>query len=97
MRTRFTNISGKDRHFGFIPPHGVDLAAGEEHTIEGDITTVLAGGLNRYSRRREIAAFNNDVQLGRISADEIDGPSSSASSESASPSESPSASSSSSP
>jgi hypothetical protein len=96
MRTEFTNISGEDRHFGYVPPHGVDIPAGGVHTIEGEIKTVLASGRGRFSRTREIAALNSDIQAGNISVAEVAGASSSESVASASPS-SPSPSPSSSP
>jgi hypothetical protein len=83
MRTEITNTSGNARHFGWIPPHGVDLANGEEITIEGELRSVLASGRNRYSRRREIAGLNADIQAGNVSVVEVAGVSSS-------PSESPS-------
>ena len=79
MRTEITNISGEARHFGWIPPHGADLADGESVTIEGEFRTILAGGRNRYSRKSELAGLNEDIQLGRATVETVVGTSSSSS------------------
>ena len=78
--TRVTNISGATKHFGFIPPHGVDLDDAESVDVAGDLRTVLAGGRNRYSRAREIEAMDDAVQAGDVTVEDIPDPSSSSSS-----------------
>ena len=82
MRTKITNVSGADRHFGFIPPHGVTLVDGNNVVVDGDLRTVLAGGRGRYTRRREIAALDSDVGSGVITVERVADPSSSSSSSS---------------
>ena len=57
-RTLITNTSGGEKHFGFLPPHGVTLEDAEEHVVDGDLRTILAGGRGRYSRSREITALD---------------------------------------
>ena len=58
MKTQVENTSGEARHFGFLPPHGRDMEAGEVIDFDGDLRTVLAGGRNRYNRNRELAALD---------------------------------------
>ncbi len=70
-RTRITNTSGAKRHFGYLPPHGMDLDDAESIEFDGDLRTVLASGLGRYTRRREIAALDQDVITGRAEVEEI--------------------------
>ena len=79
MRTKITNTSGEDQHFGWIPPHGVDLADSEETTVEGDLRTVLAGGRGRYSRKTEINALNEAIDSGVATEEAVAAPSSSSS------------------
>jgi hypothetical protein len=40
-KTKVTNVSGGSLHFGFLPPHGVTLAAWQEVTYDGDLRTTL--------------------------------------------------------
>ncbi len=53
LRTKVRNISGEEKYFSFLPPHGVTLAAGEERTFRGDLGTLLAG----RSRKGKYEAF----------------------------------------
>lgn len=50
------NTSGATRKFGFLPPHGVELAANEEYTVFGNILEALVRG-DRGSERRHHQAF----------------------------------------
>lgn len=79
-RTRITNNSGATRTFGFIPPHGVQLADGADVIVDGDLRTVLAGGRNRYSRKTELYALTVMAESGDILVEELPDPSSSSSS-----------------
>jgi hypothetical protein len=81
-RTLVTNISGEEKHFGFVPPHGVDLEDGGEKVVDGDLRTILAGGRGRYSRSREIAALDAAVEDGVVTVEDHPDPSSSSSSSS---------------
>ena len=79
-RTRITNTSGGRQHFGFLPPHGKSLDDLEELVLDGDLRTILAGGLGRYSRRTELAALNTAVDEGVALVEDAPDPSSSSSS-----------------
>jgi hypothetical protein len=79
-RTLITNTSGGEKHFGFIPPHGVTLEDAAEHVVDGDLRTILAGGRGRYSRSREITALDAAVDDGSVTTEDHPDPSSSSSS-----------------
>lgn len=79
-RTRVTNNSGASRYFGYLPPHGFDIANGAAILLDGDLRTLLAGGLGRYTRRRELAALDDDVAAGNVAVEDVADPSSSSSS-----------------
>jgi hypothetical protein len=76
-RSKITNTSGEERHFGWAPPHGVTLADGEETVFDGDLRSILAGGLNRYNRKRELAGLDADVDAGNVLLEDVADPSSS--------------------
>lgn len=42
LHTTVRNVSSESQFFGFLPPHGMELAAGEEATIFGDLTKRVA-------------------------------------------------------
>lgn len=54
------NVSGSKKKFGFLPPHGRELAANEEFTCFGDITEAILR-FDRTNSRRNIAAFEAAV------------------------------------
>jgi hypothetical protein len=58
MKTIITNVCGKTRFFGFLPPHGRTLTANQAVTFDGDLRTVLASGRNRFSGARAIKSLN---------------------------------------
>lgn len=66
MRTTLVNTSGVRRYFGYILPHGRELAADEVLTVNGDLRTVLASGAGRYNRGRELDSLNYDVAHNNI-------------------------------
>lgn|GEM_PF-5222987 len=66
MKTTIINTSGVTKFFGFLPDHGKSLASNEEVTYDGDLRTALAGGRNRYNRRRELAALDAACDAGEI-------------------------------
>jgi hypothetical protein len=78
-RTRITNQTATRRFFGFIPPHGAELAAGGQVTLDGDLRTILASGAGRYSRRTSLDALDRELHLGHVDVDESPNPSSSSS------------------
>jgi hypothetical protein len=80
MRTLVTNTSGAARFFGFIPPHGAQLANGDNVLLDGDLITVLASGLRRYSRKTEISALKTEVANGNVTVTDFPDSSSSLSS-----------------
>jgi hypothetical protein len=59
MKTVITNVCGKTRFYGFLPPHGRTLTANQSVTLPGDLRTVLASGRGRYKRERELLALDN--------------------------------------
>ena len=62
------NISGGAKIFGFLPPHGRELASAEEFTVFGDIRQNLGGnrGSERSVHRRDNAAFEAAVEAGDL-------------------------------
>ncbi len=71
MKTQVENTSGEERYFGFLPAHGVTMAAGETLDFDGDLRSVLAGGRNRYSRSTELAALDAACAAGDIALTEL--------------------------
>jgi len=80
MRTLVTNTSGVSKFFGFIPPHGAQLANGANVVLDGDLATVLAGGRNRYSRKTELTSMKTAVANGDATVADLPDTSSSSSS-----------------
>ena len=62
------NISGGAKIFGFLPPHGRELASAEEFTVFGDSRQNLGGnrGSERSVHRRDNAAFEAAVEAGDL-------------------------------
>jgi len=62
------NISGVTKIFGFLPPHGRELANDEEFTVFGDVRQNLGGnrGSERSVARRDNAAFEEAIESGDI-------------------------------
>lgn len=61
------NTSGERKRFGFLPPHGRLLEAGEEFTVFGDIKEAIIK-FERSEARRSIIAFEralfrNDIEI----------------------------------
>lgn len=53
--------------FGFLPPHGRELAAGEEFTIFGNVVDMIATRRgDRVSSRRDIQAFEAAISRGDL-------------------------------
>jgi hypothetical protein len=68
-RTRVTNQTGEARYFGYIPPHGAQLADGGEVVVDGDLRTVLASGRGRFARPSEMAALDADIEAGNVTVE----------------------------
>ena len=79
MRTRVTNPTSVAKHYGYLPAHGVKLAAGASVVLDGDLRTVLASGRGRYSRSHELKALYYDETNDRIVVEKVTEPSSSSS------------------
>lgn len=62
------NVSGKTKKFGFLPPHGRELAANEEFTVFGDVRQSVFGnrGSERSVARRDIIAFEAAIARGDL-------------------------------
>lgn len=58
--------TGPSRFIGFLPPHGIFMAAGSHLTLDGDLRTMLASGRGRYTRKTELAALDADIAGGTI-------------------------------
>lgn len=78
MRTRFTNESGAERYFGYLPPHGITLGDGESVVFDGDLHTILA--LKRgVSRKIDNESMDRDLHLGLCNVEQVADQSSSSS------------------
>tara|TARA_Y100000004_G_C8923158_1_gene416367 strand:+ start:253 stop:627 length:375 start_codon:yes stop_codon:yes gene_type:complete len=62
------NISGGAKIFGFLPPHGRELANDEEFTVFGDVRQNIGGnrGSERSVQRRDDAAFEAAIEAGDL-------------------------------
>lgn len=56
---------GAEKVFGFLPPHGRRLAAGEEFTVFGNLDTAIIRG-DRLESRRCIMALEDAINRGDI-------------------------------
>lgn len=86
MKTWIKNVAPAARFYGFLPPHGMFLAQGQEVIFDGDLRTVLASGENRYARKTELAGLQgalNGIDLEYETV--LDAQSSSSSTSSATP------------
>lgn len=59
------NTSGGTKRFGFLPPHGVQLAADGEYTVFGNILEALVRS-DRATERRNFQAFSAALDRGDI-------------------------------
>ena len=57
------NTSGATRYFGFLPPHGRELANNEEHSVVGDIFDAITRG-ERGTAQRHIDAAVKAIEDG---------------------------------
>lgn len=62
INTTVRNMSGKSAVFGFLPPHGKRLGAGEEYTLFGSLENLLS----RITSGRKRAALETAVKSGDI-------------------------------
>lgn len=62
INTTVRNMSGKAAVFGFLPPHGKKLEAGEEYTFFGSIESLLS----KVTSGRKRAGFTAAVQSGDL-------------------------------
>jgi hypothetical protein len=62
------NVSGGRKIFGFLPPHGRELANNEEFTLFGNILDAVAhfNGGDRTTSRRHVDAFAQAVSRGDL-------------------------------
>lgn len=59
------NTSGGSMIFGFLPPHGMQLAADEEYTVWGNILEAIGRG-DRPTDRRQHQAMHDAIDRGDI-------------------------------
>ena len=62
VNTKVRNMSGKAAVFGFLPPHGKKLEAGEEYTFFGSVESLLS----KVTSGRKRAGFTAAVQSGDL-------------------------------
>lgn len=54
------------KYFGFLPPHGLSLTAGQEVSYFGDLLTILAAKDAIHDSTSLTTAFTNALQRGDI-------------------------------
>lgn len=62
LQTKVRNMTGGEAFFGFLPPHGKKLAAGEEYTFFGGLDSLLAS----ITRKRHRTALQSALESGDI-------------------------------
>lgn len=60
------NISGGTLKFGFLPPHGRELADDGEFTVFGSVLDCVANGFDRATSQRQIAGFERAIDQAKI-------------------------------
>ena len=65
MFTIIFNMTERELNLGFVPPHGAKLPVNDWLFIDGDLRSLLASGLKRYSRHRELKALTYEEDDGR--------------------------------
>jgi len=59
------NVSGKKMRFGFLPPHGVELANNQVFTVFGNIIEAVGRG-DRVTDKRQYQALADALDRGDI-------------------------------
>lgn len=65
LYSTFKNTSGGTKKFGFLPPHGQELAADEEFTVFGNLVEAMTR-FERATDRRHHQAFIAAIENGDI-------------------------------
>jgi len=65
LYSTFKNTSGGTKKFGFLPPHGRELAADEEFTVFGNLVEAMTR-FERATDRRHHQAFIAAIENGDI-------------------------------
>jgi hypothetical protein len=78
-RSRVTNVSGGELHFGYLPPHGLTLPAWGEKIYEADVRTLILAK-SRGIRSTKVEALQHDIENGFICVEAIPEPTCSSSS-----------------
>ena len=60
------NTSGVKKKFGFLPPHGRELAVDEEFTVFGDVRQAVIKDVERVTSRRHILSFEAAIERGDL-------------------------------
>ena len=55
------NISGGTLKFGFLPPHGRELADDGTFTVFGNVLDAVANGFDRATSQRSVKALENAI------------------------------------
>ena len=61
LLTTVKNVSGGSKKFGFLPPHGRELANNEEYTFLGDPVNAVVRG-ERVSSKRQLDALTASLE-----------------------------------
>jgi hypothetical protein len=62
LETKVRNMTGVTATFGFLPPHGKTLTAGQEYTFFGSLSALLQA----ITSKRKRTAFQNALKNGDI-------------------------------
>lgn len=59
-QTKVRNMSGRTQFFGYLGRHGVELADGEEMTLDGDLLALLSNHKRKYD------SYKADLESGDL-------------------------------
>lgn len=64
LKTKVRNATGKTSYFGFLPPHGKNLDAGETYEFYGTFDTIFSKPTLRRQRDALVESLENgDLQI----------------------------------
>ena len=62
LDTKVRNMTGKTATFGFLPPHGKSLTAGEEYTFFGSLPSLLQS----ITSKRKRDSLSDAIKTGKL-------------------------------
>lgn len=60
------NVSGVTRRFSFLPPHGKQLEANEEYTVDGDLVALITCRFEQATAQRYVNALKAALNAGDL-------------------------------